>query len=98
MLKAQTIRNDHAEVFTFLGGNLEACASACHTPADARRDSLVFVSQPEQLSEALRREAAIIIVHRKIAQLVPSALGACCCFAVAAVPMAMAVLFKYFDR
>jgi UDP-3-O-[3-hydroxymyristoyl] glucosamine N-acyltransferase len=98
MLKAQTIRNDHADVFTFLRGDLEACATACHTPADARHDSLVFVSQPEQLTEALRCEAAIIIVHRKIAQLVPSAVGGCCCFAVAAVPMAMAILFEYFDR
>jgi UDP-3-O-[3-hydroxymyristoyl] glucosamine N-acyltransferase len=98
MLKAQIIRNDHGDVCTFLYGDLEACATACRIPADAQHDSLVFVSQPEQLTQALRAKAAIIVVQKKIAPLVPSEVGDSCCFAVAAIPKAMAILFKYFDR
>jgi len=99
MLKAQTIRNDHADVFTFLSGNLEARASACHRPVEARADSLVFASRPEQLAEALRRKAAIIIVQQKIAHLVGAGEpGTGCCFAAPAIPMAMVVLLKYFDH
>lgn len=99
MLKAQTIRTDHAAAFTFLQGDLEAGATACHTPEDARADSLVFASRPEQLTEAIRRKAAIIVVQNKIAPLV-MAQGPItgCCFAVAAIPTAMTVLLRYFDR
>ena len=98
MLKAQTICNDHTGVLTFLQGNLAACATACHPADEAGHDDLVFASQPEQLAEALRREVAIIIVQRKLVPLVTADLGPSCCFAVNAIPMAMAVLLKYFDR
>ena len=70
MLKAQTIRNEHADLCTFLHGDLTACASACRRPEETCNESLVFVSQPAQLTEAARRKAAIIIVHEKLAPLV----------------------------
>jgi UDP-3-O-[3-hydroxymyristoyl] glucosamine N-acyltransferase len=98
MLKAQTIRSDHADVFTFLQGNLGACASSCHTPDETDDASLVFVSRPEQLAAAIRLKAAIIVVHRRIAQLVEDSGTTSCCFAVSAIPTAMTVLLKYFDR
>jgi len=99
MLKAQTIRTQHADVFTFLQGSLDACASCCHTADEAGLESLVFVSRPDQLAQALRLRAAIIIVHRKIAHLVgASGPTSSCCFAVAAIPTGMTVLLKYFDH
>jgi UDP-3-O-[3-hydroxymyristoyl] glucosamine N-acyltransferase len=99
MLRAQTIRNDHAEVLTFLHGNLEACATRCRSPGEAGDDSLVFATSPEQLAESIRRKAAIVIVQEKIAHLAPAnASDAGCCFSVTAIPMAMAVLLTYFDH
>lgn len=98
MLAAQTIRNDHADLFTFLQGNLAACASHCRTPDETDAVSLVFVSRPEQLAEAIRLKAAIIIVHRKIAHLVQASGTTICCFAVVGIPTAMTVLLRYFDR
>ena len=98
MLKAQTICDDHTDVFTFLQGNLAACATACHPVDEAGKEDLVFASQPEQLAEAMRREAAIIIVQRKIVPLLAGNSGSSCCFAVNAIPMAMAILLKNFDR
>ena len=99
MLRAQTICNDHAEVLTFLHGNLEASATRCDSPGEAGDDSLVFATSPEQLAQATRRKAAIIIVHEKIAHLArANASDACCCFSITAIPMAMAVLLTYFDH
>src|SRR5437762_3541318 len=99
MLRAQTIWNDHAEVLTFLHGNLEASATRCDSPDEAGDDSLVFATSPEQLAQATRRKAAIIIVHEKIAHLArANASDTCCCFSITAIPMAMAVLLTYFDH
>ena len=93
MLRAQTICNDHAEVLTFLHGNLEASATRCDSPGEAGDDSLVFATSPEQLAQATRRKAAIIIVHEKIAHLArANASDACCCFSITAIPMATSVL------
>ena len=45
MLKANTVQTRHADVCTYLQGNLDAEASGCHIPADAGPDSLVFVTE-----------------------------------------------------
>jgi len=49
MLHAQTVQSRHADIFTFLQGDLEAVASECRPPGEAGPDSLVFVSEPAQL-------------------------------------------------
>ena len=99
MLTAATIRDAHADVITFLHGDLEACAHNCRIPEQAERDSLVFVTKPEDLQHAVRRNAAIVVLHQALAPLAVSGIdGARCCFAVGAVPMAMARLLTYFDR
>jgi UDP-3-O-[3-hydroxymyristoyl] glucosamine N-acyltransferase len=98
MLAAQTINNQHADIFTFLHGNLEAIASHCHVPEEASGASLVYVSDPAQLAEARRRGAAILIVPAHMAACVAGvADGEGCCFAVQNISMGMAVLLKYFD-
>src|SRR5580700_2204001 len=61
MLTGQTIKTLHADVFTFLRGNLQTRASHCEIPEDALRGSLVYASTPEQATEALLHDPAILI-------------------------------------
>ncbi|HEY2685156.1 MAG TPA: UDP-3-O-(3-hydroxymyristoyl)glucosamine N-acyltransferase [Steroidobacteraceae bacterium] len=98
MLTAKTIQDDHSRCFRYLRGDLNASATACHVPNEAQKQDLVLVSHPDQLSEAIRREASIIIVQEKLAPLVLGQESPGCFFAVAVIPLAMAILFKYFDR
>ena len=44
MLTGLTIKNQHADVFTFLNGNLERAASHCKIPEEALHGSLVYAS------------------------------------------------------
>lgn len=98
MLSALQIRQHHADLCSFEGGNSEAVASGCSSPGDASADNLVFVSEPSQL-ECLRGQgAAIVIAHRSLARLIAGSDQAACYFATAAIGPAMAVLLKYFDR
>jgi UDP-3-O-[3-hydroxymyristoyl] glucosamine N-acyltransferase len=99
MLSAQTVKSEHADVFTYLRGDLSAAASECRRPDDACARSLVYAGDALQLAAAARACAAIVIVQRGIADQVDhygDTLG--CCFSVASVPAGMAVLLRYFDR
>ena len=99
MLHAHTVQARHAEVCTYLQGDLDAVAANCRTPADAGPDSLVFVTDEAQLGIARQRGAAILVVQRDIADRLASnetAFG--CCFSASSVPMGMALLLKHFDR
>jgi UDP-3-O-[3-hydroxymyristoyl] glucosamine N-acyltransferase len=99
MLTGQTIKTLHADVFTFLRGNLQTRASHCEIPEDALRGSLVYASTPEQATEALLHEPAILIIpsHMKGA-FEPAENVDTCCFSVASIAMGMAQLLKYFDQ
>jgi translation initiation factor 6 (eIF-6) len=44
MLTAQTIKNQHSDIFTFLHGDLDIKALHCHIPQEALLGSLVYVS------------------------------------------------------
>jgi len=54
MLTAQTIKNQHSDVFTFMHGDLQIGASHCHVPEEALLGSLVYVSDAGQLTEAMK--------------------------------------------
>ena len=98
MLTAQTIQDHHADIFTFLYGNLEAEADHCRVPDEVSRDSLVYVSDSAQLAEALGRGPAILIVPSHMAScIVTIANASYCCFEVKNISLGMAVLLKYFD-
>jgi UDP-3-O-[3-hydroxymyristoyl] glucosamine N-acyltransferase len=98
MLTAQTIKDQHADIFTFLHGNLEAKADHCHVPDEASSGSLVYVSDAAQLAAALGRAPAIVIVPAHMAACTVAAADAqYCCFAVKNISLGMAVLLKYFD-
>jgi UDP-3-O-[3-hydroxymyristoyl] glucosamine N-acyltransferase len=99
MLTAQTIKNLHSDVFTFLHGNLAIAASHCHIPQEASLGSLVYVSDAEQLAEARLHRPAILIVPAKMTACLDDSQDAdSCCFSVQSIPMGMALLLKYFDR
>jgi UDP-3-O-[3-hydroxymyristoyl] glucosamine N-acyltransferase len=98
MLTAETIKNQHADIFTFLHGNLEAMADHCRVPEEAAHGSLVFVSDPAQMTEALRHGPAILIAPSHMAACIAAIADAqYCCFTVKNISLGMAVLLKYFD-
>jgi UDP-3-O-[3-hydroxymyristoyl] glucosamine N-acyltransferase len=98
MLAATTIQTQHADVFTFLCGDLKKRATVSRTWDRACCESLVFVSDEVQLATALRVKPAILVVQAKLAGLLPAEpVPDTCCFSVRNVPMGMALLFKYFD-
>ncbi len=98
MLTAQTIKNKHSDVFTYLHGDLGVQAEHCHIPEEAALGSLVYVSNAAQLAEVRCRKPAIVIVPAKMSGCIDVQMDAhSCCFSVQSIPMGMAVLLKYFD-
>lgn len=98
MLTAQTIKDEHSDIFTFLHGNLEISADECHIPEEALLGSLVYVSDAAQLAEARLHKPAILIIHAKLADCVSALADSdSCCFSVSSIPVGMALLLKYFD-
>jgi UDP-3-O-[3-hydroxymyristoyl] glucosamine N-acyltransferase len=98
MLSAQTIKNRHSDIFTFLQGNLEITADHCHVPEEAMAGSLVYVTDAAQLAEARLHKPAILIVHAKlIGSVCQLADAESCYFSVKNISMGMAILLKYFD-
>ena len=100
MLTALTIKNQHADVFTFLHGNLDAQAGCCKVPAEATDSSLVYVSDAAQLAEARCRGSAIVIMPAHMAACAATLVAADaknCYFSVKNISMGMAVLLKHFD-
>ena len=99
MLRAETIRSRHSDLFTFVQGDLEATATICHRPEETCADSLVYLGNRKQLDAVTCPDAAILILHK---DLLPGINAAQkwrgCLFSVAAIPAAMAALLKYFDR
>jgi UDP-3-O-[3-hydroxymyristoyl] glucosamine N-acyltransferase len=99
MLSAQTVHDSHADVFTYLTGNLGSAATQCNVPSASGPASLVFVSDAAQLASAREHGAAILIVSREMSgevAAVEAAFG--CCFSVKNVSMGMALLLRLFDR
>lgn len=98
MLDGQTIKNDHADVFTFLAGNLHSRASRCVVPDQALGGCLVYASTTEQVEQAMVRHPAILIIAADVsAGFDASGCGDTCCFSVCNIAMGMARLLKYFD-
>jgi UDP-3-O-[3-hydroxymyristoyl] glucosamine N-acyltransferase len=99
MLSAQHIRQHHADLCVFTGGNALAVASGCSSPEEARADNLVFVSDPAQLESLRGQGAAIVIAHRSLTTIIASRPDpGTCYFATASIGPAMVALLTYFDR
>ncbi len=97
MITAGAIQAQHADLFTFLRGDLGSCAIQCDTPETASPHSLVFVSDAAQLASASMNEPAIVILNTKTArEFSPNPRS--CYFSVNNVPLGMATLLKYFDH
>jgi UDP-3-O-[3-hydroxymyristoyl] glucosamine N-acyltransferase len=99
MLRARTLETDHANVLTYLQGDLDAGASHCRVPAESDDTCLVFASDDAQLGRARERGAAILIVQRHLAaQLAATEPAFGCCFAVGNVSLGMAAVLRHFDH
>jgi UDP-3-O-[3-hydroxymyristoyl] glucosamine N-acyltransferase len=99
VLTGLMIKNQHADVFTFLNGNLERPASNCKVPEEALPGSLVYASTRDHVVEALRHEPAILILSSQLAGSYGDLPNSdTCCFSVRNISMGMAVLLKYFDQ
>ena len=99
MLRAETIRNEHSDLFTFVQGDLDSTAKICHRPEETSSDSLVYLSNLEQLEAVSSTDAAILILHKDLlSQITVEQQWSGCLFSVPAIPAAMAALLKYFDQ
>jgi UDP-3-O-[3-hydroxymyristoyl] glucosamine N-acyltransferase len=103
MLAARDVKDRHSDVFTHLAGSLNRSARLCRVPEDACKDSLVYVTDPAQLKQALLEDPAILIVQSNLsaqlsAELAGIAANDTCCFSVRNVSMGLALLLKYFDN
>ena len=99
MLTAETIKERHSDLFTFLQGDLSATATHCHRPEETGSESLVYLSEQKHLDAVSRLKPAIVIVHDKLLPSIDAAQPwQSCLFSVAAIPSAMAALLGYFDR
>jgi UDP-3-O-[3-hydroxymyristoyl] glucosamine N-acyltransferase len=99
MLSAQHIRQHHADLCAFVGGNAQAVACGCSSPGGANADSLVFVSDRAQLGSLQGHGAAIVVAHHSLSDVIASRPDpGTCYFATDSIGPAMAVLLTYFDR
>jgi UDP-3-O-[3-hydroxymyristoyl] glucosamine N-acyltransferase len=98
VLRAETIRTQHADIFTFQQGDLEATATVCHRPEESCPQSLVYLSDPKQLASQVGHDAAILILHKKLLPAFNASQDwRGCLFTVPDIAPAMATLLKYFD-
>ena len=98
MITAQAIKSRHSDVFTYLHGNLDSSAEHCRIPADSCGASLVFVSDEQQIAQAVSHRPAILICLSAVSASLAAASSETCCFSVKVMPVGMATLLKYFDR
>jgi UDP-3-O-[3-hydroxymyristoyl] glucosamine N-acyltransferase len=99
VLRAETIRDAHSDLFTFVQGDLESTAKICHRPEETCPDSLVYLSNRKQLEAVASPDAAILILHKDLLpQINDNRQWRGCLFSVPAIPAAMAALLKYFDE
>nr|WP_295903397.1 UDP-3-O-(3-hydroxymyristoyl)glucosamine N-acyltransferase [uncultured Bdellovibrio sp.] len=66
MITAEVIKDLKSSDLTFVSGRAEAIATKVLPPEKSDSESLVFVSKPEQLSQALQANAAIIVAHKSL--------------------------------
>jgi UDP-3-O-[3-hydroxymyristoyl] glucosamine N-acyltransferase len=99
VLRAETIREQHSDLFTFVQGDLESTAKICHRPEETCPDSLVYLSNRSQLEAVSSADAAILILHKDLLpEINATQQWGGCLFSVTAIPAAMAALLKYFDE
>ena len=99
MLRAETIRKEHSDLFTFVQGDLGSIAKICHRPEETGADSLVYLGSLKQLEAVASPNAAILILQKDLLPRISvEQQWSGCLFSVAAIPAAMAALLKYFDQ
>ncbi len=95
-MKALEIKKLNSEIIKFVSGNENAEASRVLPPETCDHSSLVFVSKPEQLAQALKQGAAIIITAFDAGSV--SLGGRQALFQASKIPLAMSHVLPFFDR
>jgi hypothetical protein len=98
MISGRTIQSQHADLFTFVCGDVDAVAMCCNVPEEASLESLVFATNAGHLVAARAHHPAILIVYGDAMAGVPSDDFGSCYFSVVSISRGMATLLKYFDR
>lgn len=94
MITAEVIKNLSSTDLTYQKGDLQQVAIKVLPPEICDAESLVFVSKPEQLQQALDKKAPILVAHKNLT-LPESAAGAF--FSTPSIQLAMAAILPLFD-
>lgn len=94
MITAQVIKELQSPELAFISGNLESVATTVLPPDRANSESLVFVTKPEHLEQALKAQASIIVAHKNLPLPTDSKTAF---FQTGSIPLAMATILPLFD-
>ncbi|MEK2687814.1 UDP-3-O-(3-hydroxymyristoyl)glucosamine N-acyltransferase [Bdellovibrio sp. GT3] len=94
MITADVIKSLQSSDAVFVSGSTEAIAQKVLPPEQADSESLVFVSKPHQLEQALKAQATIIVAHKSLALPTDSKSTF---FSTHHVQLAMAAILPLFD-
>lgn len=93
MINAEVILDLNSPDLQFVSGNKQAVAAKVLPPDQADKETLVFVSKPDQLEAALKAQAPIIVAHKSLK--LPES-GATF-FSTGSVQLSMAAILPLFD-
>jgi UDP-3-O-[3-hydroxymyristoyl] glucosamine N-acyltransferase len=94
MITAEVIKNLHAPEIHYHSGDLHRIATKVLPPESCDAESLVFVSKPDQLEQALAVKAPIIVAFGELS--LPAS-SSTTFFTTSTVPMAMSLVLPLFD-
>lgn len=95
MITAEVIKDLHSPDLSFVTGSLQAIASKVVPPEMADKESLIFVSKPDQLELAIKNAAPIIVAHKSLT--IPESCTTSTFFTTSSVQLAMAAILPLFD-
>ena len=94
MITAEVIKNLHAPELQYHSGDLHRVATKVLPPEICDAESLVFISKPDQLEEALAVKAPLVVAFGKLT--LPSS-STTTFFTTPNIPMAMSLILPLFD-
>ncbi|WP_374029815.1 UDP-3-O-(3-hydroxymyristoyl)glucosamine N-acyltransferase [Bdellovibrio bacteriovorus] len=94
MITAEVIKDLNSSDLSFVSGALQSVATKVLPPDCCDKESLVFVSKPEQLEQALKAQAPIIVAHKALQT--PSD-SRSTFFSTGSIQLSMAAILPLFD-
>lgn len=94
MITAEVIKELNSSDLNFVSGSIKAVATKVLPPESCDSETLVFVSKPEHLEQALKAKAPIIVAQKALA--LPSDTGTTF-FTTSSIQLGMAAILPLFD-